>query len=350
MSETKHLSNKELEHKVKTILTEIENVDYKIALDRLHKDIVFYPHISLMNMIGYIYFKNGDYERAQRIFIEILQADPTHEQAKNNYVESLLNMPNVDDADLRYGLGFVPECGQLWIKLANSYKQQNSPVEELNILQLATKILPNNIEIHKMLGNLYFRCSHIKDSMDEYAKVLQLSHNDSEATEMLVQLSHIPQKTVINIGVVMMLYRQFQEISDGVFIGSQASAANLIELKKYNITHVLNLTPDVSNFYEDSQNITLTYLRVPMLDILDFDITSNDILDSCVEFIDRVVKSGGKILVHCQAGISRSGTMVVAYVAKHDDITPLEALKKVQSIRSCVCPNEGFMRQLNFWI
>ena len=45
-------------------------------------------------------------------------------------------------------------------------------------------------------------------------------------------------------------------------------------------------------------------------------------------------------------GISRSATVVCAYLVATESMTPHEALVAVRGKRGMVCPNIGFMRQL----
>ncbi|MEQ2214378.1 hypothetical protein XENOCAPTIV_004021 [Xenoophorus captivus] len=56
--------------------------------------------------------------------------------------------------------------------------------------------------------------------------------------------------------------------------------------------------------------------------------------------------SGQGVLVHCQAGVSRSATVVIAYLMKHTLMTMTDAYKYVRSRRPVVSPNLNFMGQL----
>lgn len=55
---------------------------------------------------------------------------------------------------------------------------------------------------------------------------------------------------------------------------------------------------------------------------------------------------GSVFKVHCKQGISRSATVVCAYLIATTDLSAREAIVHVQSIRGIVCPNIGFRRQL----
>ncbi len=54
----------------------------------------------------------------------------------------------------------------------------------------------------------------------------------------------------------------------------------------------------------------------------------------------------GNVLVHCQAGVSRSASVVIAFLIKKFKVDFSEALNFVQSKRKVVNPNEGFKLSL----
>ena len=55
------------------------------------------------------------------------------------------------------------------------------------------------------------------------------------------------------------------------------------------------------------------------------------------------------ILVHCSAGISRSPTLVLAYMIKKYHMTLDEAFNKMRQLRQIVDPNVSFIIQLRDW-
>lgn len=61
---------------------------------------------------------------------------------------------------------------------------------------------------------------------------------------------------------------------------------------------------------------------------------------------DTVRHSGGKVLVHCEAGISRSPTICMAYLMKTKLFRLEEAFEYIKQRRSLVSPNFSFMGQL----
>ena len=70
------------------------------------------------------------------------------------------------------------------------------------------------------------------------------------------------------------------------------------------------------------------------------------ILYATMLFSEEARQSGGKVLIHCQAGVSRSATIAISYIMKNSTLTMLEAFKFVKSKRSIIAPNLNFMGQL----
>lgn len=132
-------------------------------------------------------------------------------------------------------------------------------------------------------------------------------------------------------------------IEDGVFIGDISSACNEEKLQSLGITHILTAILGVAPQYP----ATFIYKNVPIRDIESEDIKSH--LAECIEFIDSAVASGGKILVHCVCGVSRSATIVAAWVMTKHGYSVEETIQKLKDCRECVEPNPAFKKQLELF-
>ena len=71
-----------------------------------------------------------------------------------------------------------------------------------------------------------------------------------------------------------------------------------------------------------------------------------DTLAVALRFIHGERLRGNHVLVHCMAGISRSGTVVTAYIMAVERLAFVAALARAQSRRCIIQPNEGFVAQL----
>lgn len=130
-------------------------------------------------------------------------------------------------------------------------------------------------------------------------------------------------------------------VDEFLYLGNmwQASCRQVIDHLR--ITHVVNATLDVGNVFEADG---VKYHEVKIRDAPDADIAA--FFDSTFAFIDEAKQSGGRVLVHCTQGISRSATLVIMYVMRAFDWSLAQAFNFVRSGRGVVMPNEGFVRAL----
>lgn len=131
-----------------------------------------------------------------------------------------------------------------------------------------------------------------------------------------------------------------------LYLGDRVTASDLDRLKALGITHVLNATEDVSNFFEtEGESTRLTYLRCPIKDRSDAAAEMARHFDSCISFLDSCRERGGRALVHCRAGVSRSATLVLGYLMRREGWDLRTAVKYVDN-RRFVQPNTGFIEFL----
>ncbi|OHS94209.1 Dual specificity phosphatase, catalytic domain containing protein [Tritrichomonas foetus] len=128
-------------------------------------------------------------------------------------------------------------------------------------------------------------------------------------------------------------------ITDSLFVGSSTVAQNANLLKRSHITHIINCA---------SQLITTApgfdTLNIPMLDGGDENILSH--IWMTTGFIEKALKKGGKVLVNCIEGVSRSCSVIIGYLMLSLNIDYMTAFKMVRKQRRCASPHPKFMTQL----
>ncbi|KAI9219908.1 protein-tyrosine phosphatase-like protein [Blastocladiella britannica] len=107
------------------------------------------------------------------------------------------------------------------------------------------------------------------------------------------------------------------------------------------ITHVVNITnhPNPTAFAD------VQYLRIQLEDTPSARIDGH--FGTATDFINKAWETpGARVLVHCYAGISRSTSLVLAYLMRFQTCTLLQAFDLTYRRRPIVQPNEGFARRL----
>ncbi len=133
----------------------------------------------------------------------------------------------------------------------------------------------------------------------------------------------------------------YKHPSDGVLWLGTLSSANDIEYLEYiGCKHIISvidagvptMPPEYGHLYipvKDNDK----YKLEPY-----FDLTS--------EFIEKNISSGKNVLVHCSSGVSRSSTIVIAYLMNKLKITLRDAYRYVYERRNIILPGIGFFREL----
>ncbi|XP_015832988.1 dual specificity protein phosphatase 10 isoform X2 [Tribolium castaneum] len=126
-----------------------------------------------------------------------------------------------------------------------------------------------------------------------------------------------------------------------LYLGNSKNAADLSCLQDLGTTCVLNVTPQLAGYHE---TCGITYKQIPATDNGHQNL--KQYFEEAFEFIEEARNNGLRVLVHCQAGISRSATIAIAYIMKYKQMSMVEAYKLVKACRPIISPNLNFMGQL----
>lgn len=132
---------------------------------------------------------------------------------------------------------------------------------------------------------------------------------------------------------------QISEISEGLYLCG-ARAINIDKLRDLGITTIFNVTIELPSLLIDKTE----YVKISIEDSPSANLSQY--FDKVADKIDEVRRRGGKVLVHCVAGVSRSASLCIAYLMKHKNMQLRRAYLHVKARRPIIRPNPGFFRQL----
>jgi atypical dual specificity phosphatase len=131
------------------------------------------------------------------------------------------------------------------------------------------------------------------------------------------------------------------QIFDWLFLGTFEHARSQAMMEYLSISHVL----DVENGGRKPDWLAdERYMGRPMCDFGSTELPS--MIDDATAFIHKVREAGDKILVHCEFGINRSTTAVVAYLVRYCDMSLRDALIFCLQRRAVVRPRTSYIAQL----
>jgi len=131
-----------------------------------------------------------------------------------------------------------------------------------------------------------------------------------------------------------------QLIDGHLFMGSKIAAKNRDLLLARNIKYVLNMTDEIPNYYPDD----FQYLKLNFQDKMDEKLET--CFEECFAFIEKARIEHCGVLVHCQAGISRSASICLAYMIQVKGASLRNAWLNMKEKRPQAGPNKGYWQQL----
>lgn len=136
-------------------------------------------------------------------------------------------------------------------------------------------------------------------------------------------------------------------IFNWLYVGSDHDARSLTSMKKSQYTHILTVGAELCINYPAD----FSYLFIPALDTSSYRII--DHLRKTTVFLRDLRKrfergENVKVLVHCYAGMSRSVTVVAAFLIA-EGMSVDNALRFIATKRIGASPNHGFISQLKEW-
>jgi len=139
--------------------------------------------------------------------------------------------------------------------------------------------------------------------------------------------------------------RQCQEILPNLLLGPFLVSKSKETLQELGITHILCIR-DIKEAFSVRARFpqVFTYLELNVKDNEEQNLIR--VYPQARDFILGALAAGGKVLVHCNGGISLSPAFVIMFVMEQYQMTSDEAIQMVQNKRYCISPNGGFMSQI----
>lgn len=149
-----------------------------------------------------------------------------------------------------------------------------------------------------------------------------------------------------------------------LFLGGFDNARSREQLDLLGITHVLNMAEELDNVFEAVEGQTaegsagsggqcsaIRYLKINVGDTVHDAANLASHLSRVLDWIEcvRTESASNKVLVHCNLGISRSSTVVIAWLMRHYRRRYEDCFVYVRSMRCFISPNRAFIEQLKIF-
>jgi protein-tyrosine phosphatase len=145
----------------------------------------------------------------------------------------------------------------------------------------------------------------------------------------------------------------YSNIKQYIFIGNVTAAIGNYQTKEQDILEKENISVVISALTEEEyERHMITEEDFPNIEwyrlVIEDDPNENISIHfyKVHEIISKAIKENKNVLVHCSSGMSRSPTLVIAYLMIEYKLFYDEALKYVKGRRYIIQPNKGFIEKL----
>ncbi|XP_055314027.1 dual specificity protein phosphatase 19 [Sitodiplosis mosellana] len=180
------------------------------------------------------------------------------------------------------------------------------------------------------------------------SSVTNITHADGSQERILLSKPGETQKmTTKTYGFIVDTKPDFVPaciLEDFLYLGPQ-DAVMRENVDKYQLTDILSvgIETSASNIDDENDPIVQTHF-VECLDLPETNLATT--ANRTSQIIKCVHDKKGRILVHCNAGVSRSSAVCIAYLMSDHKMNFETAFALVKSKRECIRPNDGFLKQL----
>lgn len=135
-------------------------------------------------------------------------------------------------------------------------------------------------------------------------------------------------------------------IPEKLFLGDVGYTYDKEFLIEYNIKHIITIL-ETDHKTKAMIDLHINHVLIKLDDCKSEPIY--EVFEFVTNYIHKALEKNENVLVHCFAGISRSPTIIIAYLIKYHKMILEQAFNFVRNARIQICPNEGFLQALMKW-
>jgi protein-tyrosine phosphatase len=159
---------------------------------------------------------------------------------------------------------------------------------------------------------------------------------DNFKTALLYYSNKVLTKLSIN-SVLFHSRSPIDHIIDHIYLGDLRAADDTSILQLHEITHIINCAVGLPETFPENYKYLSLNLR---------DDTDQDLSEAFKVSLEFLKDKNAKVFIHCKQGVSRSASIVLAYLIMEKGLSYNEAFEVLVKKRNVVRPNTFFEQQL----